>query len=173
MELIKTNKFSIRKWEWGDEESIVKHANNFKVSRNLRDHFPYPYTIDDAKKWLNTVTERKLHTNFAISIDSLAVGGIGVILGTAEHVNSAEIGYWLGEEFWSQGIMTEVVKLFCEYVFKTYDNLCRIHTIIFESNPASMRVLEKNGFQLEGIMRKHVTKHGKTMDAHIYALLKS
>ena len=172
MEIIKSDKFSIREWKWGDEESLVKHANNFNVSRNLRNHFPYPYSINDAKNWLTTVTELKTPTNFAIAINSLAVGGIGVIHGTAEHVNSAEIGYWLGEEFWSQGIMTEAVKLFTEYVFNNNDNLCRIYAMIYESNPASMKVLQKSGFQFEGIMRKHVTKHGKTMDAHIYALVK-
>jgi ribosomal-protein-alanine N-acetyltransferase len=172
MEIIKANKFSIREWKWSDEESIVKNANNFNVSRNLRNHFPHPYTIDDAKNWLNKVTEQKNSTNYAISIDSVAVGGIGIILGSAEHINSAEIGYWLGEDFWYKGIMTEAVQLFTEYVFKKFQNLCRLYAIIYESNPGSIRVLQKSGFQFEGIMRKHVTKHGKTMDAHIYALVK-
>jgi len=84
---------------------------------------------------------------------------------------SAEIGYWVGEPFRNKGIVTAAVKLMTEYGFNTL-NLIRVHTGIFEYNTASMRVLEKNGFDKEGVFKRSVFKNGKIWDEHRYAKLK-
>ena len=82
---------------------------------------------------------------------------------------SAEIGYWLGEEYWGRGIVTEAVKVFTEWAFANFD-LSRIYAGVFEWNPASARVMEKAGFEFEGRMKKAVTKEGRTGDELIYAI---
>ena len=168
---MKGGKFIIRDWRKGDEESVVKHANNINVSRHLRDHFAYPYTMENARVWIERATTIKPFYNYAIEVDSNAVGGIGIMMGEREQRKTFEIGYWLGEEYWGRGIMTEAVKLMTDHVFANFD-ICRIHACISEKNPASMKVLEKAGYQFEGIMRKHFTKNDVTYDLHIYAMVR-
>lgn len=160
---------NIRSWAWKDLASIVRHANNRKVWINLRDRFPHPYTVSDARSWLQSANEQRPETNFAIVVDDEAVGGIGFTLQQDVAFRSAEIGYWLGEEFWGRGIATEALKAVTEHAFNEYD-LCRLYAHVFEWNQASARVLEKAGYEFEGRLRKSVTKDGKTIDQLMYAI---
>lgn len=168
---LRLEKCTVRSWRWGDEPSLVRHANNRKVWMNLRDRFPHPYTLQDAEQWLRLVHAAVPEANFAIAVDGLAAGGIGFALQEDVHRRSAEIGYWLGEEFWGRGIMTEAVRAVTAHAFATYD-LCRIYAGVFEWNPASMRLLEKAGYSCEGRLRKSVTKDGKTLDQFLYAVIR-
>ena len=170
MELI-LEKSTIRSYRWGDEESLVLHGNNYKIWRNLRNLFPYPYTKDMAKYWLEIVTAEDPETNFAIAIDDQVVGAIGLKLEGDIFYRTAEIGYWLGEEFWGRGIMPEAVRALTEWGFTKFD-LARIYAGVFEYNQSSMRVLEKAGYHFEARLRKHVTKEGKTFDEMIYAIIR-
>ncbi len=163
---------SVRSWRWDDRESIVRHASNRNVWINLRDRFPHPYTLGDAERWLWIVARMRPETHFAIAVAGSAVGGIGITLLDDVHRRSGEMGYWLGEEFWGRGIATAAVRAVTGYAFSTYD-LCRIHAAVFEWNPASMRVLEKAGYVLEGRLRQSVTKDGRTIDQFMYAIIRS
>lgn len=163
---------TVRSWRWGDRDAIVRHANNRNVWLNLRDRFPHPYTHSDARNWLDMVVGIKPETNFAIAIDDEAVGGIGYTVQPDVGHRSAEIGYWLGEEFWGRGIATEALIAVTEHAFSTNDNLCRLYAHVFEWNPASARVLEKAGYVFEGRLRKSVTKNGQTIDQLMYATVK-
>ena len=162
---------TVRSWEWRDRDSLVRHANNKNVWINLRDRFPHPYTLADARNWLDMVVGVKPETNFAIVVDNEAVGGVGYTVQPDVGHRSAEIGYWLGEEFWGRGIATEALIAVTEYAFSTND-LCRLHAHVFEWNPASARVLEKAGYAFEGRLRKSVTKNGQTIDQLMYAAVK-
>jgi RimJ/RimL family protein N-acetyltransferase len=84
---------------------------------------------------------------------------------------SAEIGYWLGEEFWGRGIVTEALIAVTDHAFANHD-LCRLFAHVFDWNPASARVLEKAGYAFEGRMRKSVTKEGQTIDQLMYAMIR-
>lgn len=162
---------TLRHWKQGDEHSLVRHASNRRVSRNLRDEFPSPYTLADARWWIQHAATLKPGLALAIVVEGQAVGGIGLILRDDIYRRSAEIGYWLGEEFWGRGIMTEAVQTVTEYAFAHYD-LCRIYAGVFEFNSGSMRVLEKAGYQFEARHRKAVTKDGQTFDELIYACVR-
>src|SRR5215510_13312315 len=153
----------VRDWKWQDRDSLVRHANNHDVWMNLRDRFPYPYTKEDAKRWLDCVVGLTPVTNFAIAVNGEAVGGIGYSIQGDVCYRSAEIGYWLGEEYWGRGIATEALVAVTEYAFASHD-LCRLYAHVFEWNLASARVLEKAGYALEGRLIKSVTKDGKTID---------
>ena len=154
-----------------DAESIVRHANNRKVWIALRDLFPHPYTIEDAYTFLKSVVNSEPIALFCIEVNGEAVGGIGIRIGADVHRRTAELGYWLSQEFWGRGIMTEAVAAFTEFCFQEFQ-LRRIYAEPFANNPASARVLEKAGFTLEGRLKNNVLKDGKLLDSLLYARTK-
>jgi len=168
---LKLTRSVLREWKPGDEQSLVRNANSRRIWRNLRDAFPHPYTLADAEHWINIANPTTPIRNFAIVVDGTAVGGIGLVLTDDVFRRSAEIGYWLGEPFWGRGIVTEAVRAVTDYAFATFD-LCRVYAGVFEWNPASMRVLEKAGYEFECRMKKSVTKDGQTIDELIYAMIR-
>ena len=171
--LVRGERCVIRRWRTRDAASVVLYANNYNVSRYLRDRFPHPYTMEHARAFLaGAVGEEGEETKFAIEVDGEAVGGIGVIAGADIERFSAEIGYWLGEPFWGRGIATEAVRAVSRYAFESFD-LCRLEAGVFEWNPASMRVLEKAGYSREGRTRLSVTKDGRTGDHVLYGLVRA
>jgi len=152
-----------------DAKSVARHANDRAIWLNMRDRFPHPYTRADADAWLRHVERLRPGANFAIAVDGEAVGTIGLSLGDDVMHRSAELGYWLGREFWGRGIATAAVAAFTGHAFAAFD-VCRLQAYVFEWNRASMRVLEKAGFAREGRLRKSVTKDGKTIDSFLYAI---
>lgn len=162
----------IRQWKNEDLQKLVSHANNINVWNNLRNYFPHPYTEEHGKAWLEKVVDALPAINMAIEADGKLVGGIGLILNGDVYIKSAEIGYWLGEQYWGKGIATEAVRQMTEYAFYYFD-LVRLYAEVFETNKASMRVLEKNGYYLEGVRRKAVFKNNVLMDDYIWVKLKA
>lgn len=169
--IIRFNEYMIRDWRKDDAPGIVKYANNRKISKNLRDGFPYPYNLSDAEEFLTRVRQQDPRVFFALASDSDLIGGIGLGLGEDVHRFSAEMGFWLAEPYWGKGIMTETVKRLTEFAFDQY-KLKRIFAEPYTTNPASARVLEKAGYILEGIMRANVVKDGKILDQYLYARVK-
>jgi RimJ/RimL family protein N-acetyltransferase len=161
----------IRQWTQYDFASLVKYADNINVWNKLRNYFPSPYTEENGKAWLDKTIGSLPIVNLAIDLDGEAVGGIGLILNSDVYVMSAEISYWIGEPFWGKGIATEAVRQMTEYTFHYFD-IIRLYAEVFENNKASMRVLEKNGFYLEGVRRKAVLKNGVLMDDYIWVKLR-
>jgi ribosomal-protein-alanine N-acetyltransferase len=162
---------TIRSWRPHDSVSLVRHANNRLVWRNLRDRFPHPYTAADATDWIRRATDATPETHFAIVIDGDAIGGVGLELQTDVFRRSAEIGLWLGETYWGRGIGTEVLRAMTEYAFSSFD-VCRVYAGVFAWNAASVRMLEKAGYSFEGRLRKSVTKDGQIIDLLLYAMVR-
>ena len=159
----------LRPWREGDEPSLVRHANDYEVWRRLRDRFPRPYTYADAEQWIANVQRQDPQTHFAIEVHGGATGGIGLELGSDIERRSAEMGYWLGQDFWGRGITTAAVRALSRYGFETL-NLTRIFAVPFTSSSASIRVLEKCGYVREGTMRRSAIKEGVVLDQVLYAL---
>jgi ribosomal-protein-alanine N-acetyltransferase len=159
----------IRSWRPGDEASLVRDADNRNIWLTVRDRFPHPYTPAHADAWIARVTSDRPETHFAIDLGGQAVGGIGLDLQEDVARYSAELGYWLGEAYWGRGIMTAAVARFTEYAFRSFE-LCRIYAMVFETNPASCRVLERAGYTLEGRFRHAVYKDGRILDQYVYAV---
>ena len=158
----------VRSWKTSDATSLTLHANNRKIWLNLRDAFPHPYTTKDAKGFIRTALRDRPECLFAIAVGGEAVGGIGFALHRDVERVSAEIGYWLGEEFWGRGITTAALKAVTDYAIQTH-GLTRLYAVPFEWNPASFRVLEKAGYSLEGRMHRSAIKDGKVIDQLLYA----
>lgn len=165
------DEYLIRNFTMDDVESLVKYANDYDVFINLRDSFPFPYTKNNAEQWINFVINNKSLLYFAIADQKELIGGIGAVPFDDVHRFSAEVGFWLGKPFWNLGIATKALDVFCKYLFDSY-NFNRLTANVFEGNEASRKVLEKNGFVLEGRQRKSVFKENKFIDHYIYGLLK-
>ncbi|RPJ62958.1 MAG: N-acetyltransferase [Dehalococcoidia bacterium] len=165
---IELDKFRLRNWDFEDIPALVKYANNYDIWLNVRDYFPHPYKESDARDWIGKAITAPV-TNFAIATDIQAIGGIGFTAQTDVHRRSAEIGYWLGQPFWGQGITTMALHALAKYAFANFD-LVRLYATVFEWNRSSARVLEKNGFKLEARLVKSVTKNERTIDSFLYAL---
>ncbi|HOO27569.1 MAG TPA: GNAT family protein [Lachnospiraceae bacterium] len=164
----------IRKWKKSDAKSVAKYANNENIAKNLRNVFPYPYTLADAEGYVYDCVERGDDRRLvrAIEVNKEAVGSIGIFLGCDVAEKSAELGYWLAEKYWKQGIMSSAVKQLCAEAFLTFD-LVRIYAEPFSYNEGSKAVLKKAGFTYEGTMRSSVFKNGRMFDQCLYSLLKN
>lgn len=163
--------YSLRSYRRDDKQRLVTLANNEKVARNLRDGFPHPYTDETADQWLNTAIDHLSDSVFVIAENDLLIGGIGYHPQDDVYRYSAEIGYWLGERYWGQDIVTRCVGKLADWIY-TNTELLRLYAGVFSNNPASARVLEKNGFRLEGRLRQAVVKRGVVLDELRYALLR-
>ena len=161
---------TIRSWQWGDEQTLPHHANNKAIWLNLRDGFPHPYTPADAHQWIDSVVGATPETTFAIAVRGEAVGGIGLVLHKDIERCSAEVGYWIGQEYWGRGIVTAALKAFTQYAFGAFE-LTRLYAVPFLRSSASINVLEKAGYQREGIMRRSAIKDGQIEDQALYAAL--
>ena len=165
--------FSLREWKLTDAKALVSVINNKKILDNLRDGIPYPYTENDGKDFINGMLSADKNSTFAfvVEVAGKAVGSVSVFRQNNIHFRTAELGYYLAEEYWGKGIMTEAVKQVCKYIFDNSDIL-RIYAEPFADNVASCRVLEKAGFRLEGIMRANAVKNCEVRDMKLYALIK-
>src|SRR6186997_3664193 len=159
---------TIRSWRTADVSALVKHANNANVARQLRDRFPHPYTAADARRFIEGVVPVRPVMTFAIDVDGEAVGGIGFSPGNDVERFSAEVGYWLGEPFWGRGIVTEALNMFSQDVFERL-NLLRLFAVASAANVGSARVLEKAGYQQEGVLRSAAVKFGVPNDQLLFA----
>lgn len=161
----------LRPWREGDEDALSRHASNRNIWNNVRDFFPNPYTHRDAHSWVRSNKAYLQPNNLAIDIDGQAVGNVGFTVKDDIYRFNAEIGYWLSETFWGRGIMTEVVPVMVDYMFRNFQ-LNRIYACVLEGNMGSMRVLDQAGFRAEAILRKAAVKNNHYLDEHIYALLR-
>ena len=160
----------VRDWSRSDKQSLLRHANNRSVWRNLTHLFPHPYTEADAENWFSLLESMTEPTHWAIEVAGQAAGGIGCTLGNGVRAKSAQFGYWLGEAYWGRGIATAAVQRTAPYVLSRFE-LVRLESPVFAWNPASMRVLEKSGFVREGLHRAALVKDGEIIDEVLYALV--
>ncbi|MBS7006914.1 GNAT family N-acetyltransferase [Anaerostipes sp.] len=165
--------YELRPWRHEDAEDIAFYADNKKIASNMRDAFPYPYTLRDAREYVDSCIQNKNSGQlcYAVHADGHAVGSIGVFLCSDIYRYSAELGYWLAEDYWGQGIMSSAVNKVCREAFRTFP-IVRIFAEPFARNIGSRTVLEHCGFLLEGIKKDSVCKNGELLDSCMYALLK-
>ncbi|MDZ5725558.1 GNAT family protein [Acetobacterium sp. K1/6] len=166
-------KTTLRKWAEEDANQLAAALNNKKILENLRDGLPFPYTVEDAKEYIKAMQDSQADNTFAYAItdEGRVIGSIGVFRKDNIHFRTAELGYYIAEPDWGQGHGTRAVKQICELVFETTD-IIRIFAEPFARNLGSCRILEKAGFQLEGLLRKNAIKNGQTEDMKLYALVR-
>lgn len=163
----------LRAWTLADASALAKLINNKKVQDNLRDGLPFPYGEEDAKVFLSAMLASDPDQNmaFAIEADGELIGSISATRCANIHFRTAELGYYLGEPYWGKGFATEAVRQICDYIYRNTD-IIRIFAEPFAYNTASCRVLEKAGFQLEGLLRGNAVKNGRILDMKMYARIR-
>jgi len=161
----------VRSYRADDAASLAKHGNNRRIWENLRDRFPHPFTETNGLEYITRVLQDPDATSFAIDVGGEAVGGISLHTGSDIERIGAEMGYWVGEEFWGRGIATAAIKLVTDFAF-TNRGLVRVFAIPFTTNVGSIRALEKAGFAREGIMRRSAIKDGTVREQYLYAIVR-
>jgi RimJ/RimL family protein N-acetyltransferase len=160
----------LRAWIPADVPTLVLHGDDRGIWRNLTERFPSPYTEADAHNWVATASEPSPDTHLAITCDGEAIGGIGLIAGVDVALLTAQFGYWLGKRYWGRGIATAAARAMLDFARERTD-FARLEAPVFAWNPASMRVLEKVGFERESLRRRSVFKDGKLIDSVLYVCL--
>jgi len=162
-----------------DEKDLIRNINNLEVSKYLI-LVPHPYTKKDAKWWINNcekAAKEKPRKKYSFSIELKSKKGVIGAVGLEKidfFQGTATIGYWLGEDYWRQGIMQEATRAVIDYAFKKL-KLRRIDVEAFAENKGSNALIKKLGFKYEGTMKKkcRAKATGKIHDAHFYGLLKN
>ena len=167
------NKIEVRDWTLEDAPKLVPVLNNPKILDNIRDGIPFPYTVASAEWFINDCLSSPKDSvfQFAVVYNGTIVGNVGVTRQDNIHSRTAELGFYIGEEFWGKGIATHAVKMICSFVFEN-TNIIRIFAKVFSTNLGCCRVLEKSGFMCEGVLHSDAIKNGNVLDVKIYGLLK-
>lgn len=160
-------KVIIRPWSLDDIQELVSISNNVNIWKTLRDRFPYPYTQKDAEDFINMSKTRNPSEHFCIEANGTIAGSVGITLFKENYRKNIEIGYFIREACWGNGIATVAVGLMLQHILANFD-VIRIFAVVYEHNKHSMRVLEKNGFTLESIHRKSVIKRNIVLDEYIW-----
>lgn len=167
--VLESGNITLRHFRDNDDQRLAELANNEKIGINLRDGFPFPYRIEDARKFIALFKNHPSY--FAIEFNGEYVGNISLVPLENVYRRTAEIGYFLGEPYWNRGIMTHAVNLITDFGFKVLD-MVRIHTGVYEYNPASQRVLEKCGYIKEAVFRKNICKNEQMYDEIRFAKIR-
>jgi len=160
--------FHLRPWAPEDLGSLIKFGNNPNIAKNMSGQFPHPYTEEKGKAFIEHATRNDPPNILAIEVNGQAAGGIGIHPQPDIYCKNAEMGYWLAEPYWGQGIITRAIPQMVSYAFEHWD-INRIFARPFGTNLASQRALEKAGFVLEARLEKTFFKNGEYLDELIYA----
>lgn len=160
---------NLRPWHLDDLTDLVALANNKHIAQYMADVFPHPYSIENGKTFIALSNSNNNSKIFAITLNNIIVGSIGLHLQTDILKKNAEIGYWLGEPYWKQGVMKQAIPMMIDYGFKNTD-IVRIFARIMGNNIASQKLVESCGFKLEGHYHKTLFKNNEMIDELIYAV---
>ena len=167
-------KYELRKWRLSDAKELAAAPNNRHILNNLRDGLPFPYTEQDATEYITAMRSADENDTFAYAItaEDHVIGSIGAFRQGNIHRQTAEMGYYLAEEYWGQGVMSGAIRQPCDIIYPPTDIL-RIYAEPFSYNAGSRRALEKAGFRYEGLMKSNAVKNGKVVDMALYSLTRS
>lgn len=151
---------------------FIKIRNNENIYKNGFDATPNPFTNEFAKDIFDKQIEKIPAERFLITFNGYLCGEIGIWLREDIFRLNADIGYFVAESYWGNGIATEAIKLMTNYVFETF-TVIRIVASVFEFNKSSMRALAKNGYLLESVQRNGAIKIDLIVDNYIWVKFKN
>lgn len=169
-----TPRLILRPYKLEDAETVQLLANDKDIATNT-ENLPYPYELHMARSWIAShqdLYDQDILLNLAVTTrkHSKVIGAIGFEFNLKN--DHAELGYWLGRDYWGQGYATEAARRMLHFGF-TDLKLHRIHAVHLSMNPTSGKVLQKIGMQHEGRQREHIKKWGKYEDIELYGILRT
>ena len=172
--ILDTHRLILRPFTLDDAPAV----HNLVGAREIADttlNIPHPYEEGMAETWIGTHQEgfesgKSVHFAIIVRENRELAGAISLLIRSTH--SHAEMGYWLGVPYWGRGYCTEAVKALLEYGFEGI-GLNRIYAEHFKRNPASGRVMQKNGMVYEGCLRQHVRKWGGYEDLLQYGILQA
>ncbi|KAH7378773.1 GCN5-related N-acetyltransferase-like protein [Pyrenochaeta sp. MPI-SDFR-AT-0127] len=177
--ILTTSRLIIRPMHPQDKTSMAQYANNPIVAKYMSLAFPDPYTLSSAETWITTNLKLPHQNNFGIAekgSPNVHIGGIGLKPGDDVNAHTAEVGFWVGVDYWGKGYTTEALEAFTRWAFETREidgkKLTRLWGGVFSGNVASMRCFEKCGYSKEGVLKGHCVKRGEVMDMHVFGMTK-
>lgn len=168
--ILKIDNIELKKVEKSDAQRLAEIANEKEIWRNLKDTYPFPYSEKDAIDFITHSNETEYGSSLGIYLDNLLVGIIGVSRLSDIYRKTGLLGYWVAADQRNKGIISKSIPIIVEYAFSVM-NLARVDALVYEYNPASIKVLEKCGFTLEAISRKAAFKDNQLIDIHRYYLI--
>ena len=144
MTKIETERLVLKKLNTAGKEQLVSLLGNLKISRTLS-NVPYPYTSNDADKWLEVVGSQEFNLNTFLNED--LIGGVGLSLD--EDDGLYELGYWLGADYWGRGYATESVRGLLDHAKLALQSQI-LKANVYKKNKASANILKKIGFKKVG-----------------------
>jgi len=163
---------TLRPYQPSDVESLVKYANNFNISKYLTNKFPFPYEKKDGEAFIQLALSHDPLQIKAIVLNGEVIGSIGVHQLSDIYSKSAEMGYWIAEDFWGRGIVPLAIKEMLQYGFATFD-IDRIFARTTHTNLASQQVLKKAGFIFEAELKGTIFKNKEYFDELIFGFRKN
>lgn len=171
-----TERLILRSFTLEDASDVKRLAWNPNVASTLR-CIEYPYiegmAEEEIRRWSREYTDKN-GPNFAVTLRSNGTLIGNVELQIRQHLpyNDAELGAWIGEQFWNCGYCTEAAKVVIRYAFREC-NLDQILAYHFKRNPASGRVLQKIGMRYWDYFPNDTKHRGEWEDQIGYTLSKS
>ena len=163
----------ISEWNESYAKDLSYALNNLNVQNNLRDGLPFPYTEENALEFIKAMLSCDKNDTFAFAIvyKGKCIGSIAAFRQGNIHFRTAEVGYYIAEEYWGRGVVTSALKELCDYMFDNTD-IIRLYAEPFTYNKGSCKVLEKAGFEREGVLKSNAVKNGVVLDMALYAKVK-
>jgi [ribosomal protein S5]-alanine N-acetyltransferase len=167
--VLATPRLSLRPYTEADIAELVPLIGAREIAATTL-RIPHPYTEQNAREFLELIRDpQRLWLAITLRDNGRQIGGIGLTID--EQHRRAELGYWLGVEYWGRGYVVEAAREMVRYGFENRQ-LHRIFASHFKHNPASARVLKKLGMRYEGRQREHYCKWGQLIDSELYGILR-
>jgi ribosomal-protein-alanine N-acetyltransferase len=168
---LETDRLLLRRLQADDLWDVFAYASDPEVAKYTS--WPRHATLEDSRGFLNYVLE--LYGNgevapWGVVCEDKVVGTCGFLDWNLPS-SRAEIGFALSSKVWGRGLMTEAVRGVIRFGFRTM-NLNRIQGRCEVENVASVRVMEKVGMKLEGVLREHEYSEGRYLNLAMYSILK-
>jgi RimJ/RimL family protein N-acetyltransferase len=169
--VLETRRLILRPFTQRDAPWVYRYAGDREIARTTQ-NIPHPYTPEMAEKWIAAHPDtwaRGIGVVCAIDVrDGAPIGAVGLRIERDDE--RAELGYWVGREWWGHGYATEAAAELVRWGFQSL-GLRRVMARHMGSNPASGRVMQKIGMIREGVLRKHYVKWGRPEDIVVYGIL--
>jgi RimJ/RimL family protein N-acetyltransferase len=171
---VRTARLVLGAFQPSDAEQLQRLAGDREIADTTL-LIPHPYELDHALAWIGNQRKESVRgraINFAVRLaENLQLIGCAGLRDIDREHRQAELGFWIGREYWGRGFASEAAAAVVQYGFDTLglNRICAHH---MARNPAAGKVLQRIGMAREGLLRQRVLKWGLYEDVVIYAILR-